>query len=190
MRQVGPKFPLTVADVAGQIWLLPVHEAIARAKMPLLWINPVTGLIATAYEARTVGEPAHHITSLQTTGVPELPSFDVPVAEVQGTLAVDDLTNCTLTPDGIFTPALHRLNENLERFTAAQNEYLLEQEQRLARRAAEQQASRARELAARAERAEREDRERKNPGTVSPTRISKAGGTLTCPVCSGPIDHL
>jgi Competence protein CoiA-like family len=187
MRQVGPKFPLTAADVAGQIWLLPVHEAVARAKMPLLWINPVTGQIATAYETRTVGEPAHQITSLQTTVVSALPTFDVPVAEVQGTLAVDDLINCTLTPDGIFTPALHRLNENLERFTAAQNEYLLEQKQRLARRAAEQQASRARELAARAERAERE---RKNPGTVSPTRISKAGDTPTCPVCNGPLDPI
>jgi hypothetical protein len=67
------KFPLTAADVAGQIWLLPVHEAVARAKMPLLWINPVTGQIATAYETRTVGETVQNITSLAATTAPQTP---------------------------------------------------------------------------------------------------------------------
>jgi hypothetical protein len=188
MRQVGPKFPLTAADVAGQIWLLPVHEAVARAKMPLLWINPVTGQIATAYETRTVGETVQNITSLAATTASPLPSFDVPVTEVQGTLAVDDLTRCTLTPDGIFTPALHMLNKNLERFFAAQNEYLYEQEQRVAREAAAKVASRARALAARLEREEREAHERANAGSTSPRPRQGSSGPPTCPVCFGPLD--
>jgi hypothetical protein len=119
-----------------------------------------------------------------------LPSFDVPVTEVQGTLAVDDLNSCTLTRDGIFTPALHMLNKNLERFIAAQNEYLYEQEQRLTREAAAKVANRARALAARVEREEREARERANAGSTSPPPRQGSGGPTTCPVCFGPLDPI
>lgn len=67
MQQVGPKFPLTAADVAGQIWLLPVHEAIVRAKLPLLWINPVTAQIATAVRNQNGGRNGsrHHVSCTQ-----------------------------------------------------------------------------------------------------------------------------
>ena len=134
-----------------------LHAAMTGAGVPLLWINPVLtdGAIATVAVPRrphrtrsgSYGD-AHGDNYARDT------VFDVtPGAhDQQGVLQVDPLAACTLTPQGLTTPALQRLHANtttLQRIDAARRR---DDEERAAREA----AARDRQAAARRANEERQ----------------------------------
>ena len=83
-----------------------LHHAVARADLPLLWLNPVLGRVGTV----GVDVPVHTAPGVTYDDGFDGVHLDVPPAEqAQGGFYADPLVDCSLSKTGMLTPSVARL---------------------------------------------------------------------------------
>jgi hypothetical protein len=131
-----------------QLALSPLHEAMVDAGVPLLWINPVDELIATA-ESVAYEEPRLVATKYGLTSSSTGPRWHVPASSESWRVSmwITRLEDCSISPAGLVVPRLAELQANRARLDAISK--AREQENELVEQRSREQAAR-RELDRRA----------------------------------------
>jgi hypothetical protein len=94
----------------GEVDLSPMLEAIAAAGVPLLWINPITEEIGTAWATGHAHDGSYWDRRIRyNDGVDNEQEWRVPASRYTGRFVPDPLADCSLTDRGLQTPNLATL---------------------------------------------------------------------------------